>query len=77
MPWSGWWDLWGEESTAGTHGNSRVPLDIVVLGNALVAAQAGASSPVHIHRFNNFREGPLGFFWPCSHFCTVEGLVFR
>ena len=32
----GWWDLWGEESTAGTHGNSRVPLDIVVLGNALV-----------------------------------------
>jgi len=32
----GWWDLLGEESTAGTHGNSRVALDIVVLGNALV-----------------------------------------
>ena len=32
----GWWDLWGEESTAGTHGNSWVPLDIVVLDNALV-----------------------------------------
>ena len=27
----GWWDHWGEESTAGTHKNSRVPLDIVVL----------------------------------------------
>jgi hypothetical protein len=32
----GWWNLWGEESTAGTHVNSRVPLDIVVLGNTLV-----------------------------------------
>ena len=31
----GWWDLWGEESTAGTHGNGRVPLNIVALGNAL------------------------------------------
>ncbi len=28
-------------------------------------------------RAANSREGPLGFFWPRSHFCTVEGLVLR
>lgn len=36
-----------------------------------------ASRPFCSTRFNNFNEGPFGFFWPCSHFCTVDGLVFR
>jgi hypothetical protein len=35
------------------------------------------SRPFRSTRFNSFNEGPLGFFSPRSHFCTVEGLVFR
>lgn len=35
------------------------------------------SNPFRSTRFNSFNEGPLGFFSPRSHFCTVEGLVFR
>lgn len=40
-------------------------------------AQASASRPLSATRFSNFKEGPLGFFCPCSHFCTVDGLVLR
>ena len=40
-------------------------------------AQASASKPFCRTRFNSFNDGPFGFFLPCSHFCTVDGLVFR
>lgn len=45
--------------------------------NAPQATQASTSSPFSATRFSSFSEGPFGFFWPCSHFCTVDTLVFR
>ena len=34
------------------------------------------SRPRFSTRRSNFRAVPVGFFWPISHFCTVERLVF-
>lgn len=39
--------------------------------------QPSTSSPFCSTRFNSFNDGPSGLFWPCSHFCTVDVLVFR
>lgn len=42
-----------------------------------LAAYPSTSSPFRSTRFRSFNEVPLGDFWPRSHFCTVEILVFR
>ena len=39
--------------------------------------QTSASTPFLSMRFKSLRDGPLGFFSPISHFCTVETLVLR
>ncbi len=39
--------------------------------------QTSASSPLRSTRFSSFSDGPLGCLSPRSHFCTVDGLVFR
>lgn len=36
-----------------------------------------ASSPLRWISVSSFNEGPLGFFSPISHFCTVERLALR
>jgi len=43
----------------------------------LLFIQASTSSPFSATKFSNFNDGPLGFFAPCSHFCTVDLLVFK
>lgn len=50
----------------------------VSLRTLIVASdQASASRPFLSTRLSSLSEGPFGFFWPCSHFCIVDGLVFR
>ena len=39
--------------------------------------QASAAKPLRSTMLSSFLDGPLGFFLPCSHFCTVDGLVLR
>jgi len=34
-----------------------------------------ASRPLRLIRLRSFRDGPLGFLSPTSHFCTVDKLV--
>jgi uncharacterized protein with PIN domain len=41
------------------------------------APQAIAGSPRRATRCRSLSAGPLGTFWPVSHFCTVEALTFR
>jgi hypothetical protein len=38
---------------------------------------ANTSKPFWSTKFRSLSDGPLGFFWPRSHFCTVDGLVFK
>jgi hypothetical protein len=36
-----------------------------------------ASKPIFCTRCSSLRAVPVGRFWPISHFCTVETLVFK
>jgi len=47
------------------------------LKDARTPAQASVSRPFWSTKLSSLSDGPLGVFWPCSHFCTVEGLVLR
>ena len=41
------------------------------------AFQASASNPLRSTKFSSFSDGPVGCLSPRSHFCTVDGLVFK
>jgi len=43
----------------------------------IVFDQTNASSPFRSPISNNFLDAPVGRLWPCSHFCTVDGLILK
>ena len=78
---------WGSihQLEAGASASRRYSLSICWSGHGVSAGdpwfigsrQPSASSPFRSTMLSNFKEGPLGCFLPCSHFCTVDALAFR
>jgi hypothetical protein len=44
---------------------------------AVVTDYEIAASPFFCTRCSSLSAAPVGRFWPISHFCTVETLVFK
>lgn len=86
IAWAGYFSLWhqGMEQPdyLGSHYDQHICSMTLITGKqvrlaAVYEAQPSASKPLRSTMSISLLEGPLGFFLPCSHFCTVDRLVLR